>query len=122
MGEQDSRPAPIEIEAQDGLVLRQLISKDAQNYFDLIEYDRTHLSRHDEDTAIKYPTLESVQESIDNPKNPDRLRFGIWDGETMVGSINLTLDIQHSAEIGYWVGKEYIGHSYATKAIRALIP
>jgi hypothetical protein len=63
------RDERIEIYGSDGVVLRQLIPEDSQPYFDLIEYDRAHLSQFDDDTAAKYKTVEDVLESIVNPKN-----------------------------------------------------
>ncbi len=112
----------IEIEAQDGMSLHQLGPYDAQAYFDLIDADREHLSQFGDGTAIKYPSVDTVRESIVNPEYPTKLRFGIWQGGAMVGSINLSPDTgANSAEVGYWIGKPYIGYGYARKATEALI-
>lgn len=110
-------PERLEIPGPDGMVLKQLVPDDAQRYFDLIEYDRGHLSQHGEMTAQKYPTVGKVRDSIENPTS--KLRLGIWAGDTMVGSINLTPQ-EDTAEIGYWMGKQYTGHGYAAKAVQAL--
>lgn len=114
------RSERIEIEGQDGLKLRQLIWADARDYFELIDYDRAHLSQYGDDTAKKYDTYGKVLDSIVNPKNPSKLRFGIWQDETMVGSIGLTPEAERNAEIGYWIGKEHIGHGHATEAVKTL--
>ncbi len=119
MSEQVGRPNRIEIQGQDSLVLKQLIEADAPRYFDLIDFDREHLSQFGDETTDKYQTVEDVTESIRNPK-PDRLRFGIWDGEAMVGSINSTLVGENAAEIGYWVGAEYLRRGYASRALAEL--
>jgi len=113
----------IEIIGADGMALRQLVPEDAQAYFDLIDYDRAHMSQFDDDTATKYQTLEDVKESIVNPKSLYRQRFGIWVDNTMVGSINLDPTRKRDGtEVGYWIGKEHIGHGYAAKALETIIP
>lgn len=119
MSEQVVQPARIEIEGADEISLKQLKPEDSQAYFDLIEHDRPHLSQFGDDTAEKYPTTEAVKESIESPKNPTKLRFGIYVRDKMVGSINLTPQ-ETEPEIGYWIGKEHVGHGYATDAVKLL--
>src|SRR5579862_3093874 len=117
----------VEIRGLDGFSLKQLVEDDAQAYFDLIAYDRAHLSQdhngEPDATADKYPTLESVIDSIKSPTNPKKLRFGIWPSDVMVGSNNLTpLDEQgYAVESGSWIGKKYTGHHYASRARELLI-
>jgi ribosomal-protein-serine acetyltransferase len=101
--------------------LMQLVVDDAQPYFDLIAYDPEHLRQNDDDTADKYPDVASVQHSIENPSKPNKYRFGIWDGDIMVGSDNLTLEGEGKAELGSWVGKQYIGHGYAGRGRNLLV-
>ncbi len=120
MSEQSPDVVRIEIEGPDGIRLKQLQLQDAPTYFDLVDFDRKHLSQFDDDTARKYPDIRSVVESILHPQDPEKLRFGIWNGSTMVGSINLIPQENDEAEIGYWVGKEHTGHGYATKSVKAL--
>lgn len=101
------------------MILRELEIKDAAAYFESVDANREHLSQFDDRTALKYPTLSSVEDSIENPDNPEKLRFGIWDNSNFVGTINITPDVD-SAEIGYWIDKRFIGNGYATIATRAL--
>lgn len=101
------------------VVLRQLTLEDAPAYFGAVDNNREHLSQFGDGTAAKYPDLASVEASITNPSNPDKLRFGVWDDTTFVGSINLTPD-EEGAEIGYWVDGRYGGKGYATLATKAL--
>jgi RimJ/RimL family protein N-acetyltransferase len=126
MNEQDpSRAERIEIDAGiDGIVLRQLGPEDAQRYFDLVDYDREHFKNVGEPTADNYKTVEAVRRSIINPKweDTDKVRFGIWENGIMVGSINYKPLDKTTVELGYWVGKEYVGHAYASKAVQTLVP
>jgi len=121
MIEEVPKPARIEIQGRDGMDLKQLVPEDAQTYFDLIDADRSHFKHGEEVTSTKYPDVQSVLESIENPENPSKLRFGIWDADVMVGSINLTPKRPGSAEVGYWVGAKYTGQNYAWRALDILI-
>lgn len=114
------QPARMEIKGTDGLALRQLALDDAQRYFDLVDFNREHFS-HDPSTTQKYKTVEDVLDSIENP-DPNKRRFGIWDSDVMVGSINLTNKRPRVAEIGYWIGAEYAGRGFARRATELIIP
>jgi len=105
---------------RDSVELRQLVPADAQAYFEAVDASRDHLSKYGDRTAAKYPDLASVVESIERPHVANKLRLGIWDQETFVGSINLK-PIADKAELGYWLDERYLGHGYATVAVRALV-
>ena len=127
MSEKTLQLSRIEIESQNGLALRQLVPgvlEDADAYFGLVQNNRDHLKQAhrggSDKTAEKYQTVEDVHKSILDPEDPFKLRFGIWDQDNMVGSINLTPKENHEAEIGYWVGKKHIGKGYAAQAIKLL--
>lgn len=114
------KPAPIEIVGAEGLTLKQFTPDDTQTIFDLIECDQDSLNAFGEGTADKYPTVDSVKRSIEAPDDPTKLRFGIYDQGIMVGSINLTPKDEGVAEVGYWVGGQFVGNSYAAKAVKEL--
>ena len=120
----DVPQSPIEIKSSDGeVVLRQFTVKDSQEIFELIDRNRTHLSQFGDDTAGKYPTLETVQESIEHPKNPKRLRFAIRNRQgQFAGSINITPDEKkpETAEIGYYLGSEFQKKGHAGRAVEIL--
>ncbi len=49
--------------------------------------------------------------------------FAICDGAGPIGDIGLTLregDLQHSAELGYWLGKPFWGRGIVTAAVKAV--
>lgn len=115
---------PIEISSdKHQVVLRQYTPEDAEEAFALIDRNRGHLSQFGDETAAKYPTLESFRDSIVNPKNPKRLRFGIRNKEgVLVGSINVTPDEDNPqrGEIGYYLGEEYQKKGYTRQAVEFL--
>lgn len=95
---------------------------DAPDIFSLIDQNRNHLSQYGDDTAKKYPSLKEVVKSIVEPK-PRRTRFAVrtQDG-VYTGTINVETDESDptTAEIGYYLGKEFQGHGYATEAVNLL--
>lgn len=104
-----------------GLVLRVLEVPDAQALFELLDENRDHLSQLGDDTAGKYPTYESVVNSIVANAQPQRRRYGIWKDDVFVGTINLTLEPLHERGwIGYWIGRQFAGQGYASIATDAL--
>lgn len=106
---------------QESIVLRQLTIDDAPAYFAAVDANRDHLSQFGDETAAKYPDLQSVVNSITDPSNPDKIRMGIWDGDTFVGSANLTPDVEGQAtELGYWLDERHTGKGYATLATTVL--
>lgn len=115
---------PIEILSSDSnITLRQFTPQDSEEILTLIDRNRTHLSQFGDDTSDKYPTLETVRESIDHPKNPKRLRFAMRNKEgKFVGSINLTPDKNDptQGEIGYYLGAEFQKQGYMGKAVEVL--
>lgn len=115
---------PLELISLDGeVILRQYTPADAEEGFALIDRNRDHLSQFGDETAVKYPTLESFQESILRPKNPRRLHFGIRNrDDVLVGSINLTPQQKNrrKGKIGYYQGAEFQGKGYTTRAVETL--
>lgn len=116
---------PLEIKSTgERIQLRQFTPADAREIFELIDGNRDHLSQLGDETAQKYPTYESVLESIVKPKNPKRLRFAIrtTDEGEFLGNINLTPDEDNPqrGEVGYYMGSEYQGKGFSTEAVNML--
>ena len=115
---------PLEIRSQElGISLKQFTPEDAGAIFLLIDRSGGHLSQFGDETASKYPTEKAVLDSITNPKNPKKLRLGVWDAGTLVGSINLIPDAggEQKAEIGYYLGGEFTKKGYMGRALRILV-
>lgn len=107
-----------------GVILQPLTVENAQAYFDLVDFDRDHLSQFGDITASKYQTVEEVIRSFDENDedyNPFKLRFGVWNDGAMIGTINLMPSQDKKAEVGYWIGKEHLGRGYGAKALNSLV-
>lgn len=117
-------PQPNEILSQDReICLSPMSLEDTAELFALIDSNRPHLSQFADDTAQKYPTLASLQESVTFPANPKKLRYVIRNKEgVIVGSINLTPipGEQRSGEVGYYLGAQHQGRGYMTRAVQTL--
>lgn len=80
--------------------------------FELIDRNRPHLSQFSDNTAQKYPDVQSLLDSVARPLNPDRERFIITYQDAVAGSINITPDDSDDSssarphEIGYYVSGE----------------
>ena len=99
--------------------LRQLEPHDAKMYFEAVQDNRDHLMPFCRETVAEYPDLASVEHSIVHPKNPNKIRLGIWDDENFAGTINATPK-PFGTEIGYWLSEEFTGRGLATVSVRAL--
>jgi ribosomal-protein-alanine N-acetyltransferase len=116
-----SRLVEIHLDGEEAF-LRELTPADAQAYFNLIDFKRSHFSEHGEEaTSDKYQSVQDVLDSF-NKIRPNYHRFGIWEDCVMVGSVNLEVQEQdeQSADVGYWVGAEHAGRGYARRAARLI--
>ena len=111
----DSEVFPAVFETADGLTLKQLTEEDVEAYHQLIDFDRDHLRQFGDNTGDKYPDAESIKESIVNPKRAGRIRYGVWIGGNMVARVSIESISGNTAEVGYLVGKKYIGHDMPQK-------
>jgi RimJ/RimL family protein N-acetyltransferase len=112
---------PLVLIVDEEITLKQFSVEDVDEIFYLIDRNRAHLSQYDDITAEKYPTKNSVLESIINPANSLRLRFGILANSVYVGSINLTLGKEKEAEVGYYLGKEFEGKGFISRSLKRII-
>ena len=111
---------------REDVMLRELMSDDAVALFGLIDRSREHLALSLREKVKEYLTPEAVAEGINNPKDPLRLRLGIWhrDGQTLkrtlVGVIYLSPITPPEASVSFWVGEQFLLHGYASCALRAV--
>lgn len=108
----------------EGTELRALVRENADEFLALVDYDREHLNQFGEQVADEYPDLASVVQSFDGAGlafHQHRLRFGIWNGEVLVGCIQLiNSDCSTGCSVGYWVGGQHVRRGFALAALYAL--
>lgn len=102
-------------------MLRQYTAGDAVAIFDLISRNRDHLSRDGETTALKYGCWLDVMRSIMYAPNPQRLRFGLWHGDVLIGTRNIQINNDGTAETGSYLGAQYQGKGYMRKAMNRMV-
>lgn len=111
-------PHHIQTEA-DSVQLRLLNIPDARALFELVEYDRDHFIEFGHEISVTLDSVTSAQAYIGQSHGFTR-HLGIWDEGVLRGEIDLTMLPNGLGEVGYWVGKEHIGHRYASRAQRLL--
>ena len=111
----------IELEVDDELVLKQFIEDDADSVFALIDRNRYHLSQNGDTTAERYPTKQTLIDGIRDPLDSRKLDFGIWTSGMVVGSVSMCTGNDRRAEVACYLGREFEGKGYATRAVRRLI-
>jgi len=75
--------------AKSRILLKELAIEDSAAYFTLIKKNRAHMNKFGTMTETQYKTVEEVAKSIVNPPNPRKLRFGVWNGTTLIGMVAL---------------------------------
>ncbi len=109
----------------DQVSLREFIPDDAKHVFNVVVKNYEHLSfmvwiRRDYSVAM---AEEFVARSIADAKNKTSLVFGIFRGETFIGSIGYSsFDREaRTTEIGYWIDKDEQGTGIILRACRLLV-
>jgi RimJ/RimL family protein N-acetyltransferase len=101
---------------QDKLELRELWTRqDDEAYFAAVEASRPQLNAYDQGTADRYRSVDDVTHARLVAAHIGRLRFGIFDDQQFVGTLN-----KQGQEIGYWLDTRQTGHGYATLAVRGI--
>ncbi|HET8630066.1 MAG TPA: GNAT family N-acetyltransferase [Thermomicrobiales bacterium] len=93
---------------------------DADAYYALVDRNRGHLTQHGDYTELGRATPASILEELRNPQSGSA-RFGIWLDDALIGRADLSPRVPGHHVIGYWLGGEYTGRGYATRACAALI-
>ena len=119
--ELDLGEGPIVLKSPDDTVsLRQLTLGDASSLFSLLTSNREHLKRFLPLYEDNLHSEDLVKIFLESDKYfPNRYRFGIRDGEVLVGMQTLYTR-KNTGEIITWVGAEFSGNDYAVRG-RSLI-
>jgi RimJ/RimL family protein N-acetyltransferase len=115
----------------DRLILRPLEQADAAeivrlvNDFDVARYTATIPFPYDMQMAREFveapeTAVEAGQRFPDEPEGAVVLAIVLKQGAQLVGCIGLQ-KTPEGPELGYWIGKEFWGHGYATEAAARMV-
>jgi len=113
-------------EIQDGVFLRLLEERHAEEVFAVVDRERAYLrewlpwvdfSAHAESTA------NFIKASLQQFANNEGFAAGIWHKRDFIGGIGThRIDwLNRRVEIGYWIASRYQGRGIVTAACRAII-
>jgi ribosomal-protein-alanine N-acetyltransferase len=72
-------------------------------------------------SRVPYPyTLSDADEWLDIISSHE-MDFNVFKDGLLIGGAGLTQDEDDYHELGYWLGRKYWGHGFATEACRALL-
>jgi len=106
--------------AVNGLVLKELNVVNAKEYYNLVEKNRAHLTRHGDYSEYKDMTYDEIITKL-NDRDDNNLKFGIWLNSDLIGRADLSPRKPGNYVLGYWLSEKYAGNGYATAASIALI-
>ena len=118
----DRNPSPRTTIATDisNLQLVALSQNDAAAYYDLVDRNRTHLTRHGDWQDLGEATPESVRADLAHVESLNT-SFGVWLDAQLIGRVDLNPRTPGNFVLAYWLGGEFTGKGYATAACQALI-
>jgi RimJ/RimL family protein N-acetyltransferase len=103
-----------------GLVLREHTAKDAGPYYDLVQANRAHLTRHGDYTELVASTRDGTERRFANPQRPS-VRCGIWKDDRLIGHVTLVHAEPPRWGVGFWLSEHASGQGFMTAALAALL-
>lgn len=104
-----------------GVELRQLGAEDAATHHALVQANRAHLLRLNDDYLFEVSsTVDDFASRFEDPANKSIL-LGIFGDGRLVGHIGLVYGEPPRWGLGYWLAEEALGQGIATAAVEALI-
>ncbi len=103
-----------------GVILRRLSLDDAEEYFQLIDRNRRHLSRYGDFHDERVATPEWVAEHLARLGSLHSC-YGIWLAEELAGRVDLVPVDPPKYGFGYWLDEAHTGRGVATSACRSAL-
>lgn len=117
---------PLILVVDDGLFLKTREQGDAEELFSLVDKNRGYLRPWllwvDATVSVE-DSRKYIDDCLMHLAQETKIDFGIWHEHSLVGSVGM-FDVHaknKSAEIGYWLGKEYVGEGLMAKCVERLI-
>ena len=103
-----------------GLVLVALNEHNSSALYELVQENRFHLTAHGDYADLVAAPLEALEAELTGMTSHN-LRFGIFLGQKLIGSMDLIPVAPPRYSLGYWLAQSWTGRGYATAALRALL-
>lgn len=102
------------------LVLRPLASEDLEQYYDVVDRNRSHLTRHGDYGFYEDATFEAVRARFVE-RSGHTHRFGLWYSDELIGRLDLNPIEPPRWALGYWLDERFGGKGLMTNACVAAI-
>jgi RimJ/RimL family protein N-acetyltransferase len=119
-----SRPVAedvVELETEvPGLIVREHTSSDAGAYYELVQANRDHLTRHGDYSELVASTREETERRFASPASAD-VRCGIWKDSRLIGHMTLVHGEPPRWGLGFWISEDASGRGFMTASLTALL-
>lgn len=114
------------LQVDDDISLRLHDAYNVEGFFDLIARNRVHLGQYmdwEKNHQNVDDSFEYVLQARENFAERKIISTQIYYRGEIAGSVGLTIHNRHTgyAEVGYWLGADFIGKGIATRATKALV-
>ena len=96
--------------------LRPLTVDDVGPYYDLVDRNRQHLTRHGDYESFRHATLDDLRTHLAEASR--NVRLGVWLQGELIGRIDLNPINPPHWVIGYWLDERLTGKGLMTGATR----
>lgn len=96
--------------------LRHLTMRDAGEYFDRFDANRSYIAGYDHGFAKAFPTITAVTKELAPYNAVERRHFAIMQDGIFAGSVGMHLKPAGKAELFCWIDSNHAGEGLATRA------
>lgn len=115
-GNREHGSDPVELDAGDGVVVRERTALDDQAYLDTAQKNADNLKAN-----LSYMEhMHTINDAIAWREDDRRTVFGIWKDDALVGEVNVGEIADKTLGIAYWVDKNYRRQGITTRAVGAV--
>jgi ribosomal-protein-serine acetyltransferase len=101
--------------------LRELKEADADAFFDVVQQNRTWLTRYGDYQDLIKMTSKDIAVEFSNKDEKGPFRMGIWHDNKLVGRVDISPVAPETYNLGYWISEGYSRRGYVTSSCRAIM-
>lgn len=103
-----------------GLIVRAHAPTDAGPFYELVQANRDHLTRHGDYVELVASTREEIERRFANAGGPS-VRCGLWKDGRLVGHATLVHAEPPKWGLGFWLAEDATGQGFMTAGLTALL-